>query len=226
MLESIPIALISSYASAAANWRRSSMTHNTPTGTREANSDAVVPIATVEAFFSPEECDRAIALANLAPELKGTVSAKAQVSQVRNSQVKFVLPDRQSAWIYQKLEAAITDMNKAYRYHLTGIEPIQIARYPEGCYYGWHIDAGPGANSARKLSLSVQLSDPGDYTGGSLEFMDTPTRENTGRGTLIVFPSFMTHRVSAVTSGVRQSLVAWVTGSDRAPPEGAQGPGV
>src|SRR4051812_1080320 len=197
------------------------MTHDTPAQAPEVNSlpdAAVAMIATVEAFFSPEECDRVIALADLAPEMDGAIGAVPQASQVRKSQVRFLLPEKQSAWVYQKLEAALSDMNKAYRFPLTGIEPIQIARYPEGCYYGWHTDATATANSARKLSLSVQLSDPGDYTGGSLEFMDTPTQENTGRGTLIVFPSSMTHRVGAVTRGVRLSLVAWVLGSDRAPP--------
>src|SRR4051812_33333072 len=188
---------------------------NIYTQAHEVNSpdnDAVAIIATVEAFFSPEECDRVIALANLAPEIDGTIGAVPQVSQVRKSQVRFLLPEKQSAWVYQKLEAALSDMNKAYRFHLTGIEPIQIARYPEGCYYGWHTDATATANSARKLSLSVQLSDAGDYAGGALEFKDTPTKENTGRGTLIVFPSSMMHRVSAVTRGVRHSLVAWVLG--------------
>ena len=170
----------------------------------------------VAAFFSPEECDRVIALADLAPVLEGNVGTVPRASQVR-----FLVPSKESAWVFQKLEKAISDANKTFRYPLTGIEPVQVARYPEGCYYGWHADGIPGGpNSARKLSLSVQLSDPEDYAGGSLEFKDTPTEDITGRGTLIVFPSFMVHRVSAVTRGVRQSLVAWVIGKD-SPPQGS-----
>ena len=33
-----------------------------------------------------------------------------------------------------------------------------------------------------------------------------------GKGTVIVFPSFMEHQVSPVTTGVRYSLVVWITG--------------
>jgi PKHD-type hydroxylase len=32
------------------------------------------------------------------------------------------------------------------------------------------------------------------------------------RGTLILFPSFLIHRVTPVNSGVRESMVSWISG--------------
>jgi len=72
----------------------------------------------------------------------------------------------------------------------------------------------------RKLSLTLQLSDPKDYSGGELEFDMTvnknkPYREvlkNKPQGTIVVFPSFIEHRVKPVKKGIRYSLVNWSCG--------------
>ena len=68
----------------------------------------------------------------------------------------------------------------------------------------------------RSLSIVVQLSDPNDYDGCDLELLNMgekrPTKMMRDRGTLIAFPSYTLHRVTPATRGVRNSLVAWVTG--------------
>ena len=66
----------------------------------------------------------------------------------------------------------------------------------------------------RKISLSVQLTDPGEYEGGQLQLY---TKKNVQtlpktKGSAIFFPSFLLHQVTPVTKGKRMSLVAWVTG--------------
>ena len=68
----------------------------------------------------------------------------------------------------------------------------------------------------RKVSFSVQLSNPSDYEGGDLrfyrhsttKFMEAPK----DKGTLILFPSWTIHEVTPVTAGTRYSLVSWVNG--------------
>ena len=67
----------------------------------------------------------------------------------------------------------------------------------------------------RKLSFSLQLSDPEDYTGGEVQFMDNGRKTYFApkqRGTLIMFDSRTPHRVRKVKSGMRKSLVGWVCG--------------
>ena len=67
----------------------------------------------------------------------------------------------------------------------------------------------------RKLSFSLQLSDPKDYRGGEVEFYDSANKRYFApkqRGTLIVFDSRLKHRVRTVKSGLRKSIVGWVVG--------------
>jgi PKHD-type hydroxylase len=75
----------------------------------------------------------------------------------------------------------------------------------------------------RKLSVTVTLSDPKNYKGGELEFdfrnLDPDKKRNIKKcteilpkGSLVVFPSFVWHRVCPVKSGERNSLVIWNLG--------------
>ena len=116
-------------------------------------------------------------------------------------------------------------------------ESLQYTRYEAGQFYGWHNDAGLAtqykpqsvgnraeglANDfvnenielVRKLSFSLQLSDPDDYEGGDLEFFLGRTPDKAPREHLlaILFPSYLMHRVTPITKGVRKSLVLWVGG--------------
>ena len=86
--------------------------------------------------------------------------------------------------------------------------------------YDWHDDLeGPHLGKAfeRKLSIIIQLTDPSQYTGGDLELMNIDLTDQHKddikmQGTIIAFPSFVKHRVSPVTSGIRNSLVTWLEG--------------
>jgi PKHD-type hydroxylase len=65
------------------------------------------------------------------------------------------------------------------------------------------------------LSISVQLSDPSEYEGGDLQFSlygDRTVIAEKEQGTMVIFPSYMRHRVTPVTRGTRRSLVTWITG--------------
>ena len=104
-------------------------------------------------------------------------------------------------------------INQTYRFELYGFfEGAQIATYTEGGHYKWHIDVGSELSSNRKLSVTVQLTDPTEYEGGGLEFMNVDQTVSRAIGSLIVFPSFLMHRVVPVTRGTRQSMVTWISG--------------
>ena len=90
---------------------------------------------------------------------------------------------------------------------------VQYARYGVDDYFNWHLDSGMGVNRDRKLSISIQLSESSDYSGGDLEFYPgyRPARSR-NRGAAIAFAPFVLHRVTPVLSGVRESLVFWLSG--------------
>jgi PKHD-type hydroxylase len=99
-----------------------------------------------------------------------------------------------------------------WNFDLSGMEQIQMTRYGEGGHYSWHFDSKeiPETKFIRKLSCSILLND--DFEGGEFEFEDCADKILTKAGSIIVFPSFLKHRVKPVLSGTRYSAVIWSHG--------------
>jgi PKHD-type hydroxylase len=172
----------------------------------------------MKGYFSREECARIVQLSTALPEMEGHIEANRNMvvdEQFRRSNIQWINPGPETLWIFDKVSAAVAEVNKVYQYDLAGYRSAQIARYETDGHYTWHTDLGAGGMSNRKLSVSVQLSDPNDYDGGELEFMTVggiqanPPKD---QGTVIIFPTFVPHRVAPVTRGVRWSMVTWIYG--------------
>lgn len=172
-----------------------------------------------EYAFSDQECDQIQQLANDIGGVEGTLSGGGINNSMRSSELKwFDLNDPKYKWIYDKLRWHVTDANNLmWRFNLSGFtEPAQFTIYhahKEGKYH-FHIDIGK-ETWFRKISMTIQLSDPKDYEGGDLQFLiaKDPFSVTRKRGSAIVFPSYLVHQVTPVTSGKRDSLVIWVTGT-------------
>ena len=123
-------------------------------------------------------------------------------------------------------------------------ESMQYTRYGKGEYYNWHNDSSiavhykpqalgiSGGNTVnnekvhidylnkntelvRKLSFTLQLSDPNDYEGGNVQLMNDAGQSYIAprkRGCIVLFDSRTSHRVLKVTKGTRRSIVGWVVG--------------
>ena len=111
------------------------------------------------------------------------------------------------------LNHAIIDINKTLNYKLSGLQDVQYLEYHEGGKYDWHSDIGSGVASMRKISISWVLNE--GYEGGNLQFFgdggEIVTLNSTPRK-LISFTSFLNHRVTPVTKGIRKCVVAWCFG--------------
>ena len=172
--------------------------------------------ATATGLLSPAEMDALIA--EHEPTLKeATLGGGARNTEVRRSQVAFLEHNDHYRWLYERVwNAAVGFNQRFFAVDITGIQgKIQLARYDsadEG-FYDWHTDFGDLAPT-RKISVTVQLSDPADYDGGDLEFRfrSEVHRAEKARGLMVAFPSFVLHRVAPVTRGTRYSLVTWITG--------------
>jgi len=142
-------------------------------------------------------------------------------------------------WIYKELHPYIYEANRAagWNFDWDRSESCQFTKYKLNQYYDWHCDSWdkvydrkdpnhPEHGKIRKLSMTCQLTDGSEYEGGELEFdfrnYDPHMREEAKhlrqakeilpKGSIIVFPSFVWHRVKPVTKGVRYSLVMWNLG--------------
>ncbi len=178
-------------------------------------------VAMFEKAFSEEECaairgmgEKLISEGNLPASGTFTADGDDVMSDYRQAFSQFLMPNRETRWIFERLSKYLMSANKAvYRFHLAGFEQgFQLSQYPVGNGYGWHVDIGHHMAMRRKLSMTVQLSQPDEYDGGELEFMIPALTADKGVGSLCVFPSWMLHRVKPITRGTRWSLASWVCG--------------
>jgi PKHD-type hydroxylase len=141
------------------------------------------------------------------------------IKTIRSSSVKWIPKNDEWMWLYEKLmDMASTANNEVWKFNLISAqELIQYTEYYDtnGGHYDWHQDIGPGIGSQRKVSITVQLSDPHEYEGGDLEMWsggENVSVAERGAGVVFIFPSYMMHRVTKVTKGTRRSFVLWVGG--------------
>jgi PKHD-type hydroxylase len=97
---------------------------------------------------------------------------------------------------------------------LTYGDTMQYAQYTEGQYYDWHTDRPPICNTPqhRKLTVVCLLNDPIEFEGGNLEIEINTTQATLQKGSVIVFPSVLRHRVTPVTKGIRKTATYWING--------------
>ena len=196
------------------------------------------------AALTPKFCDDVIAYANQQKEVMARTGGygdkklnKDQVNDMkkkRNSDLVW-LDDK---WIYKELHPYVHMANKnaGWNFDWERSESCQFTKYKHNQYYDWHCDSwekpydrpkNSEHGKIRKLSMTCQLTDGSEYTGGELEFdfrnYDPHMRDEVKhlrrakeilpKGSIIVFPSFVWHRVKPVTSGTRYSLVVWHLGN-------------
>jgi len=164
---------------------------------------------------SSEKIDSIISHAELEPAERGGVFSHSDVNgEVRSSTIRWLqeISIRDFLWEYVK-QANIN----AFGFDIMNCAEMQFTEYhaSEGGHYDWHHDINWDSDlpSDRKISVTVQLSDPSEYEGGDFQFDECETPAGSrAKGTVLVFPSYLRHRVLPVTRGTRKSLVAWFHG--------------
>jgi PKHD-type hydroxylase len=176
-----------------------------------------------------QEQDKQMALTGSSDKDNLTKLELKNIQKKRKSDVVW-MSDR---WIYNEIHPYIhqANANAEWNFEWDFSEACQFTEYKKGQFYDWHCDSNkdpydrpdqPNVNNKiRKLSMTLALSDPNEYKGGDLEFDFRDTDEGSqpkvceeirAKGSIIVFPSFVWHRVKPVTKGVRHSLVCWNLG--------------
>ncbi len=178
------------------------------------------PFFVVEPGLSEAEVDLCLEVGEALSRRAATV-AEAQGSVVdptyRGASVGWLYPGEKTRGVFDLLARITESANTFFEFSLLGFaEPVQYTVYEAPSVgYEWHIDmVDTPTEVQRKLSLTLQLSAPGEYDGGALEFRDgcAVTAAPKERGAVIAFPGWVHHRVTPVSRGVRRSLVAWVGG--------------
>jgi PKHD-type hydroxylase len=173
--------------------------------------------------FSSEVCDKIIKKSLEIKEAPATLGAQSNRTseEWRRSSLRWIQRSNEWNWLYSEIDKLVAQANNYwFNVDYKFLPEIQFASYDaenQGCYKQ-HKDTHfiTPFKTHRKLSFTVQLSDPGSYEGGDLEFVDVshkPNAENLrSRGTVCIFPSLVYHEVKPVTSGIRHSLAGWYEG--------------
>jgi len=169
-----------------------------------------------EAVISPADCEEIIKkykdLELVAGEIRATGGVNADLRCASVYQLE------KSDLLNRAIISYVQEANdKLFHYSINGAEPLQFIKYEVGGKYGWHMDTHDLTElEIRKLSTTVQLSNPDDYEGGEFQIFngkeDSLDLNISKQGSVIVFDSRDWHRLTPVTKGVRYSLVQWSQG--------------
>jgi len=177
-----------------------------------------------EAGFSPQELAQIESQVANIPFTRGVTQAQDdnesfKEDSYRKSNIKWVPFDDEHKWIYDKIGNMVMEANQnMFKFDLWSMpEQIQYTEYYdyEKGHYDWHMDIGFDDLSKRKVSVTVQLSGGDEYEGGDLQLWPGgtyPINAPRGKGNVVIFPSFMMHRVTPVIGGTRKSFVLWLGG--------------
>ena len=110
--------------------------------------------------------------------------------------------------VYKLAEDLLRRANSvSWKFHLTHWgQPIRMNTYPCGIGFSDHTDHNHRDDS--KLVFVQVMND--EYEGGDL-YIDNELVK-LSKGDIVVFPSFMQHRVDPITSGTRITLSGWAAG--------------
>lgn len=181
--------------------------------------------------FTPEECDTIIDMCELLEFEKGRVGGPKPEdvvpingelhSDTRDSDITWLNPTHENDWVHKRFASLISRINHdKFQVDLDGFDGFQYSKYSLDQHYDWHTDPiqnPPNPEMHRKISATLMLTDPKDYEGGELLLAPhgnnaKPLSIKRERGDLVVFYSFVPHRVTPVTAGDRISLVTWAMG--------------
>jgi len=182
-----------------------------------------------QSALSDKFCQDVVKLGNSLKQEKGLVGGKNLARgeknyKIRNSDLCWF----NDLWVSRIIQNYIQIANKQANWNFDWdyCEDFQFTKYKKNQHYDFHKDSSINDidqyKKIRKLSLVVCLSDPKEFKGGDFQFqfrnnddpsIITPAPQLKNKGTIIVFPSFLYHRVTPLIKGTRYSLVMWTRGN-------------
>jgi PKHD-type hydroxylase len=167
--------------------------------------------------FTPAECEKILAYTENSTN-EAYVKDGVLDHSVRNTRTKKLNLLPENLWIQERIYNIALKVNQSYyHFNIGGLGELHVLEYEKDCFYNWHIDITSDPNNCtRKISIILFLSDPSDYDGGKLSWSlnSEPDTLNVTQelGSMILFPSFLPHKVTPVKRGIRRALVCWIHG--------------
>lgn len=160
-------------------------------------------------LLSPEECDAIVAELGEDQWSKGMSGGDAYSATIKlNEEIKAEAVDRLTD-LSKRILACKPFMRQVFPKH---IGAPRFNRYTKGGQYKWHTDSAFMSNPEIRCDVSMTLFLTDDYDGGELRMRPYTGDEfsvKETKGTIVYYPTNMTHCVAPVTRGERIAFVAW-----------------
>lgn len=167
-------------------------------------------------FLTSEECETLIEITTVIKgENPGAINKGPDYRKVQAIPLHAL--GSKITWLTDRIQQAVRDFNyQFYRFDISALDGLSLCTYnaEQGSQYRAHNDCAINDGLMRKLTVVIQLTDPSEYQEGTTVVLDgeeqIPLKKE--RGSINIFPSFLTHRVDPITQGTRHALVTWVAG--------------
>jgi PKHD-type hydroxylase len=175
-------------------------------------------VETIKPIFTTKLCKEIIDLSSTLKKEQGKIKQRdaADYDKKRRDSTISWIPFNKMQPMYDDLIHLIQKINRNH-FGFSNIqitEQAQVSEYSKGQFYHWHTDNSIDMVTeppVRKLSMTLLLNDPSEFEGGNLEIAGK-NMSHMKQGHAAIFASFLQHRVTPVTKGVRKSLVVWFGG--------------
>ena len=175
-------------------------------------------VETIEPIFTAKLCKEIIDLSSTLKKEQGKVGQQEGIDhdkKGRHSTISWIAFNKMQP-MYDDLIYLVQKINRNH-FGFSNIqitEQAQVSEYSKGQFYHWHTDNSIDMDTeppVRKLSMTLLLNDPSEFEGGNLEIAGKKM-SHMKQGHAAIFASFLQHRVTPVTKGVRKALVVWFSG--------------
>ena len=168
-------------------------------------------------IFNPVDCPKIISdLESFKKERGGMMSDRGD-GFARQCELSWIARDSKLEYIHKPIEDAFTEAAGFFGFTIDRIEKLQYTVYRPFNWYFSHTDCGHNEPNVlrRKLTMSINLTDPSDYVGGRLKVKTQEPKQPTKvDGEAAIFPSFLWHKANPVWFGTRKAIVAWALGEE------------
>ena len=143
-----------------------------------------------EKVIADTVCDQMVDLLKQSKKSRGTIGAFKDEKNLTKQEQRSFDKTRKShvffsnlEWLYRYTHPWVHEANRKAGWNVQWSlsEDCQLTRYGPKEHYDWHVDAwpegykgGPFDGLIRKLSSVLVLNDATEYTGGKLEFWNSP----------------------------------------------------
>jgi PKHD-type hydroxylase len=170
--------------------------------------------------LSEEDCNKATKEFELIPFKEAAMGIDGEIIKHggRNTKICFTPHEHWFGKIMYNF-GLLANKECNWNFDITLHESVQFAHYEPGQHYDWHIDTfflslPEKSSTDRKITVVCLMNNVSEFEEGELQISMQGTEYIVPleKGSVVAFPSFLSHKVIPIKSGIRKSSTMWLSG--------------